>query len=154
MPLDEVTIPTGHVPAGQQHDGETPKYLAGFRAAVKSMMGPQPHRWVEQYGEPARIAQLLQQAYQRGLIDGWSLRVPVDAPGPVAVEAPGEPETTEGAVARLDLFEAASVPPVLSSVALEPLGDRDWYVWMVEQTRRVMGMSLIEADEFVSEVME
>lgn len=151
------TIPPGHVPSGDQFDGTTPKYLAGFRAAVKRMMSPQPHQWVATYGEPARIEQLLQQAYQRGLLDGWSLQVPVEAPGPLN----DEPEVPRPPLvevwADLGLFVAAEAPPGLLSEALATMPDLpplegNPRAWAIRQTMTVLGVSLAEATDYVTDL--
>lgn len=155
---DTPVIPQGHVPSGEPYDGTTPKYLAGFRAAVKRMMGAQPHQWVERYSDPAKIEQMLQRAYQQGLLDGHALAVPVDAPGPVNEEPEVPRPTLEEVWADLGLFVAADGPAIplgqiLASVEpLEPLGD-DPYVWAVQQTRNRLGLSLVEADDIVKEIL-
>jgi hypothetical protein len=142
-----------------QHDGTTPKYLAGFRAAVRAMMGPQPHQWAATYGDAARIEQMLQQAYQAGLIDGMSAAHPLPAPGPV--EAAEEPEPDRGAAwASLGLFEAPSEPPGLLSEALATrpdlpsIGDTDPRVWSVRHARAVLTLSLVEGTDYVKGLLD
>jgi hypothetical protein len=154
---DTPVIPQGHVPSGEPYDGTTPKYLAGFRAAVKRMMGPQPHQWVERYSEAAKIEQLLQRAYQQGLLDGHALAVPLAAPGPVNDEPEVPRLSLEEVWADLGLFVPAGEPPrigqILATVEpLEPLTD-DPYVWAVQQTRTRLGLSLVEADDIVKEIL-
>jgi hypothetical protein len=156
--VNDITIPQGHVPAGGQLDGTTPKYLAGFRAAVRQMMGSQPSRWATTYGDAARIEQLLQKAYQQGLLDGHALVTPVAAPGPVADETVEVPRLSQEEVwADLGLFEPSSTPPqkigqILSTVVVAPL-EGDPFAWAVRQTRATLDMSLAEATEFVRGVL-
>jgi hypothetical protein len=159
MTYDESTptIPVGHVPTGDQYDGTTPKYLAGFRAAVKAMMGPKPHQWSATYGEPARIEQLLRQAYQRGLLDGYALVTPVDAPGPVNTGAEVPRLTLEEVWADLGLFEVVpgTTPQRLSDVTapvLPPMNGGGPRVWATRIAMEHLGMSLAEASEWAKEM--
>ncbi|MGV0949393.1 MAG: hypothetical protein ACOYB3_01885 [Azonexus sp.] len=152
------TIPQGHVPAGLPHDGTTPKYLAGFRAAVRRMMGPQPHQWAATYGDAARIEQMLQRAYQQGLLDGHALVVPLDAPAADANEWVEVPRPTlEEVRADLGLFDVAEVAPpqigqILSSRPPLPAVTGSPRVWQIRMTMSVLGLSLAEATEFVNEM--
>lgn len=134
-------------------DAISTKYLDDFPAIVKTFQKPPVNGWGPTYSDDAAIEQALLRAYHEGRMDGISQAMaPSRAPGvPVVDEEP--PETLAEAIERLGLRLAPTEPPRLPEVVLEPLAGEDWYVWMVRETRRVMGMSLAEADEFVSEVM-
>lgn len=161
---DTPTIPEGHVPHSAPQDGTTPKYLSGFRVAVRSMMGPQPHQWIERYDRPDQIEQLLAQAYQRGLLDGYALRTPVNAPGPVDVPPETPRETREAVAERLGLFAPPTRTPQPISAFLEaqraameglapsPVGD--YRTWMVRQARIALNTDLADAMTLVRSVTE
>lgn len=134
-------------------DATTGKYDADFPSVVRSFLRPPVVGWGPTYTDEAAIEQALRRAYWQGRLDGVSAALAPAAPR--APETPEEPlETVEGAWERLGLFEAASAAPGPVSVVLEPIGGRDPHEWMLAETKRVLGVSLIEADEFVSGLME
>ena len=51
-------------------DRTTSKYLAGFRQAVRTLMGPHPGGWSATYNDADALEQALRKAYQAGLLDG------------------------------------------------------------------------------------
>jgi len=53
---------------------------------------------------------------------------------------------------RLGLFAAAATPPTLQGQTLAPL-EGDPFAWAVRQARANLGLSLVEATEFVMGVM-
>jgi hypothetical protein len=141
-----------------QHDGITPKYEAGFADAVKRLQGAHPGTWGTTYTPLGALEQALRQAYHQGRMDGVTeaLGHP-DAPRPVNDEPEVSRLTQEEVWADLGLFEAADAPPLPLSIAalsvtLDPI-DGDPHVWAVQQARTTLGLSLVEADEFVTEVL-
>lgn len=139
-------------------DATTGKYDADFPVVVRSFLRPPVVGWGPTYTDEAAIEQALRRAYHQGRMDGVSSVLKPDAPR--APETPEETfETVDEAWERLGLFEAASACPgpvsaVLGTVTLEPIGDRDVREWMLAEAKRVLGISLIEADEFVSGLLE
>jgi len=136
-------------------DEETPRYLGGFGQAVRRLLGPKENGWSSaHYTDEAAIEQALRKAYWEGRFDGVdSVLGHPAAPGAVDVEEE-EPETREAAWERLGLFLAPTTPPALVPVTLDPLGDADPYAWAIRQTRTTLGLSLVEATEFVTGVLD
>ena len=129
-------------------DEETPRYAAGFRQAVRRLLGPKAG-WSTTYTDDAAYAQAIARAYQAGRLDGVSEALgPIAAPGPVDVEPEAPRESREQVYERLGLFEAPVVPPVLASVVLDPLVE-PVRSWEIRQTRATLDLSLAEATEFV-----
>ena len=130
-------------------DEETPRYAAGFRQAVRRLLGPKENGWSSAlYTDEEAIAQALRKAYWEGRFDAIdALMGHPAAPGPVEVEE--EPlETREQAWERLGLFPAPTAPPVLVPVTLAPL-EGSVRTWEIRQVRATLGLSLAEATEFV-----
>ena len=136
-------------------DEGTPRYAAGFRQAVRRLLGPKENGWSSAlYTDEEAIAQALRKAYWEGRFDAIdALMGHPAAPGPVEVEEDAT-ETREEAWERLGLFPAPAEPPALATVTLEPLGDADPYTWAVRQSRTTLGLSLVEATDFVTGVLD
>ena len=142
-------------------DEGTPRYLGGFRQAVRRLLGPKENGWSSaHYTDEAAIEQALRKAYWEGRFDGVdSVLGHPAAPGPVgAAEEPQE--TREGAWASLGLFEAPGEPPGLLSEALATrpdlpsIGDTDPRVWSVRHARAVLTLSLTEGTDYVKGLLD
>lgn len=137
-----------------QHDGITARYDAGFQAAVRGLLRPPVGGWGPTYTDEAAIEQALRRAYQQGRMDGVTeaLGHP-DAPRAVNDE-PEVPRLSQEEVwADLGLFEPSAEPPRLRAVTLDPMDPAAPTLWAVQQARKVLGLSLAEATEFVVEVL-
>lgn len=128
-------------------DDTTPRYLAGFRSAVKSLLGPKPG-WSAVYTDDAAYAQAVARAYQAGRLDGMAEALALPAPGPV--------EAVEDVLAPLvvEPFDTPPVPPVRPVLALPAMGTTDPRVWAVRHARAVLSLSLVEGTEFVRELLD
>jgi len=115
-------------------DDDTPRWAAGFKDAVKGLMGA-PDTWGPTYTDEAAFAQALKVTFPTG----------------ESVEE--RFETVEEAWERLGLFEPPERLPEPWVVTLEPL-DGDHYVWCVRSVRSVLGLSLADAEDYVKELLD
>jgi len=128
-------------------DDDTPRWAAGFKDAVKGLMGA-PDTWGPTY---TAFAQAIRRAYQAGRLDGVAEALKVTFPTGESVEE--RFETVEEAWERLGLFEPPERLPEPWVVTLEPL-DGDHYVWCVRSVRSVLGLSLADAEDYVKELLD
>jgi hypothetical protein len=132
-------------------DDDTPRWTAGFKDAVKGLLGPTAGGWGPTYSDAGSVAQAIQRAYQAGRLDGMAEALKVSVP---TQEPPDERfETVEEAWERLGLFEPPERLPEPWVVTLEPL-DGDHYVWCVRSVRSVLGLSLADAEDYVKELLD
>lgn len=144
-------------------DGTTPKYEAGFRAAVRQLQGPKPGGWGPTYSEKGEWEQALRRMYHLGRMDGVSAALgPIDAPRPVADEIDEVPRPPlEEVWTDLGLFEVVpgTTPRRISDVlaerpALPPLNGTSPRVWMTRIAMEHLSMSLAEASEWAKGMTE
>jgi hypothetical protein len=141
-------------------DGWTPKYLPGFREAVRRLQGPKEGAWSRaHYTDEAAFEQALRQAYHEGRMDGITQALGrTGAPGADRIEEVPR-LTLEEVWADLDLFEVVpgTTPQRISDVlaarpALPPLNGTSPHVWATRIAMEHLNMSLAEASEWAKEM--
>ncbi|HSN11769.1 MAG TPA: hypothetical protein VLS51_06660 [Propionibacteriaceae bacterium] len=129
-------------------DDTTPRYLGGFRAAVRRLLGPHPG-WSAVYTDDAAYAQAVARAYQAGRLDGMAEALALPAPGPVADD--DEPTRAPFVV---EPFDTPAEPPQRLTLTLPPMGGTNPRTWAVRHARAVLGLSLAEGTDYVRELLD